>query len=322
MAFGLSSLALGIVVGILMFHVLSKYASFLIDHMEESKIWWMASVVSGCFLALDAFIVPQKYETLFVNRVFQTFWLVNIMVTILELLLGLVFYHIVKTMLHSSELQLKNNLLEMQESAYLKQQRYIEENARIRHDFKHTIRTLRVLAENGDPEAIRQFIDEYAGEIPEKEIVSYCEDNALNALLNYYVSSAESAGIEVDFRLEMPSREALGLSDTELCSVIGNLLENAIHAASDQEEGNRYLRLTTRIMNGKEFFITVVNSFSGKVKRHGTHYLTTKKTGSGIGLRSVSSIAQFHGGSANFHHEENEFISDVYLPLVGEQTSS
>ncbi|MCR5024691.1 MAG: hypothetical protein K6A90_10220 [Lachnospiraceae bacterium] len=44
----------------------------------------------------------------------------------------------------------KTRMLEIQESFYQAQMRYIDESARVRHDFKHTIATLDDLSVKGD----------------------------------------------------------------------------------------------------------------------------------------------------------------------------
>jgi sensor histidine kinase regulating citrate/malate metabolism len=278
------------------------------------------------FIFLEVFTTPYKYETLFVNRVFGSFAVVNGSVLILEMLLGTIYYHIVKNLLHSSELQIRSNLLEMQESAFEKQQRYMDENARIRHDFKHTLRSLHIMAEENDIEQIRKVLDEYVSTLPEKEIINYCNHYALNAMLNYYAANAASRDCEINFRIDLPSQGRLPLSDTELCSVIGNILDNAVHAVENQTEGEKRIDLTTRVMNDKDLYITAVNTFDGNVKRRNYRYMTTKKRGSGIGLRSIASIIELHGGMSEFHHEGTLFYSDIFLPLTnaastGEETA-
>ena len=315
LAFGLSSLGFSIVICLSLFHLLRKYASFLIDHMNENPIWWITVVISMIFLTMELFIVPLKYETLYVNRIISVFLMLNALAFSMELLLGTIFYHIVKSLLNLADLRVRNSILEMQEKAFLKQQRYIEENARIRHDFKHTLRSILMMAENKDMEGISSFLEEYVKTIPEKEIINYSANNALNAVLNYYATDAANRKIDVTFRIEEPDPEKLPLSGTELCSMIGNMLENAVSAAAAQDSDNRYISLSTRIVNGNEFYITVINSFDGQTKMKNGHYLTTKKSGSGIGLRSITSTAELHRGMANFHHEGNEFYSDIVIPL-------
>ena len=43
--------------------------------------------------------------------------------------------------------------------------------------------------------------------------------------------------------------------------------------------------------------------------------LSTRSGGSGLGLKSIASIAEKYGGIARFYHEGNEFCSDVMIPI-------
>ena len=297
---------------ILLFHLLSKYASYLIDQMQESSIWWKTVMISGLFLILNITITPRKYETLYVNNVFAVFIILQVIIFTLELLLGAIFYRMVKDLLALSELKVQNNLAEMQEKAFEKQQRYIEESSRVRHDFKHTIRSIKVMAENGDLEELNRYLDEYVSTFPESAVQIYCKNSALNALLNHYRNQATSHKINIRYNIELPKR--LVLSNIELCSIVGNILENAIHAASAQKEGERYIRLTLHVENEKDFYIVAVNSFDGNPVMKNGSYMSTDKSRSGIGLLSITSAVEKHGGFANFHHEGTEFYTDIMVP--------
>jgi len=314
--FGLFCIGLSIVGSILLFHLLSKYASLLIDNMQEITIWWITLPISGLFLFVNLFMAPMKYETLYVNNIFRVYWLLQFMILFLEILLGTIFFHIVKSLMSLADLRIKTSVLEMQEQTFEKQQRYMEENARIRHDFKHTIRSLHMLAEEGNIEEIRKYLDEYISMLPENEVRIYCKISALNAVLNYYRNQANANKIETDFRIELPEAGRLDLENPELCSIIGNILENAVRAASAQEEGDRYIRLTTRVERNRQFYIVAVNSFDGHPLQVNGLYFSTRKKKSGVGLRSIATIVELHDGIANFHHEGNEFFTDIMIPLL------
>ncbi len=318
LVFGLTNLGLTLLGTILLFHLLSKYASLLIDHMQEIGIWWTTLSISGIFLLVNLYMAPNKYETLYVNNVFRVYLILQFMILFLEILLGIIFYNIVNSLLTLADLRVRSSMLEMQEQTFEKQQRYMEENARIRHDFKHTIRSLHMLAEEGNLPEIKEYLDEYIANLPENEVRIYCKITALNAMLNYYRNQATANHIETDFRIELPTMERLGMGNPELCSIIGNILENAIRAASAQTEGDRYIRLTTRVERNRQFYIVAVNSFDGKPHQVNGLYFSTRKKKGGIGLRSIATTVALHDGIADFHHEGTEFFTDIMIPLLPE----
>lgn len=314
--FGFFRSLFSLIVLILFYRLFRKYYSFLVEQMQNPIVWWIRGLISAILLLVNFSMAPQQYRTLFVNNIFRVFLSLQAVIFTLEILISVIFYHILKNLIHLSELRVRNNLMEMQEKAYEKQQRYMEENARIRHDFKHTIRTIKVMAENGELEELNGYLNEYVKTIPENEIRNYCANTSLNALLNHYGAMAEKRGIETELRIELPPPEKMPLSNTELCSVVGNVLENAINAGTAQEEGEIYIRLSLRVEKNNAFYIVAVNSFNGNpIKRNG-RYLSTGKKRSGIGLRSITSTVEQHGGVAYFHHKGKEFFTDIMVPLA------
>ena len=303
------------------FYAMRKYLGFLVDRMADPKVWLIRSLISGLLFIINVSMEPLKYETLYVNNIMRVFLSLQFLIMILELLIGIIFYYILNGLISLSELRAQTNLMEMQEKAYEKQQRYMEDNARIRHDFKHTIRSIKMMADNEEYDDLKKFLDEYVKTIPENEIRIYCKNSALNALLNHYRIQAQGENIDIRYNIELPSAERMGLSNTELCNMIGNILENAINAGKEMTEGDRYIRLTLRVERNKDFYIVAVNSFNGNALQKNGQYLSTGKKRSGVGLRSITSTVEQHGGIVNFHHEGTEFYSDIMIPLVKEEAN-
>ena len=207
----------------------------------------------------------------------------------------------------------KNRMLEIQESFYQAQMRYIDEGARMRHDFKHTIATLDDLSVKGDLQAIRDYLNQYKSLQPEREAMSFCRNVPVNAILNYYAHLSEEMNIAMDLEIDMPNEP--GIPDVELCSLLGNVLENAILACGDVPEPERSIDLAVRIKGGSNLIIVCTNSFDGNPRIKDGKYLSTRRGGSGLGLKSIASTAAKYGGIARFHHEDREFYSDVMIPI-------
>ena len=318
--FSLFRLGFSLIFMLAYFHVLKKYLGYLVDHMTDAKVWVIRSLISGLLFIVNVSMEPLKYETLYVNHVLRVFLSLQFVILVLEILIGTIFYYILNDLISLSELRAQTSLMEMQEKAYEKQQRYMEDNARIRHDFKHTIRSIKMMADNGEYDDLKQFLDEYVKTIPENEIRIYCKNSALNALLNHYRIQAQGENIDIRYNVELPPADRMGLTNTELCNMIGNILENAINAGKEMAEGDRYIRLTLRVERNKDFYIVAVNSFNGEAVQKNGQYLSTGKKRSGVGLRSIASTVEQHGGIVNFHHEGTEFYTDIMIPLTKEET--
>ena len=200
----------------------------------------------------------------------------------------------------------------MQESQFISQQRYMEESARARHDFRQNIRTIWELYEAGDYASLGEFLKKYIEDLPQNEVTYFCSDHAVNALLNYYSGMAARQQIEMDIDAEAFDTR-LSVLDVDLCRLIGNLLENAIYACRDMENG--WIQFSARILHGNALYIFTTNSYSGEIRKSNGKYLSTRKGGKGIGLASIEAIAHQYGGTAEFSHEGGIFQANVQIPL-------
>ena len=296
---------------LVLYYPASHQATTIIDKVDSPRVYVASIPVWGVFLVFNLLVSPRKYETIHVNHMPIAFWGTMLLFLILLFLLCILFYYIVSDLMDKAEMQEKTRMLEMQESSYRAQKRYIEENAKVRHDFKHVIATLDELTKEGDIAAIRSYLDEYIALQPKKVIQDFCKNPAVNAVLNHYLQRARSYEIKVDWEIDMP--EELKVTDVDICSIIGNILENAILACMEVEKKDRFIDFGIRAKKGGSIYIVVTNSFSGTVRMKDGDYMSTRINGHGIGLKSITSTAAKYGGSARFSHEGNEFYTDVIL---------
>ena len=301
----------------LLFYPFWRYGAWLVDSFDVRRVWYITLPVNAIFLTYNLFLVPRRYETMHVNKVFLSFWVSLSLMLALLLLLCVIFYFIVAGMLEHAEVKARNRVLEMQESQYLMQRRYMEETAKERHDFKQNVRTMQELAEAGDYAALREYLAAFGASLPSNELARFCDNRPVNALLNYFALSAKRDGIALRVAATLP--EAVGVSEVDLCGVIGNLLENASLACLELPEGDRWIRFTAEVRARSAVCIVVSNHFSGKVRQKDGRYLSTRHRGDGIGLASVAATAERCGGVANFRHEGDVFHSEVVLMMESDQ---
>ena len=144
---------------------------------------------------------------------------------------------------------------------------------------------------------------------PEK----YCDNVVVGAALGFYIQTAREEGVKIRVRVQVPATNR-DISDASLCVIFGNLLENAIEACR-LVKGERFIKLSARV-NGEMLFITMDNcSPGGSVQKSGGLFASGKGAGRGLGLSSVCSIAERHGGSARFRDENGVFQSEVCVRL-------
>ena len=61
--------------------------------------------------------------------------------------------------------------------------------------------------------------------------------------------------------------------------------------------------------------ITIDNGFDGNVNKKRDHYLSTKVSHTGYGLRSIRHICDTHGGNCSFSHDTDCFHSSAVIAI-------
>ncbi len=185
----------------------------------------------------------------------------------------------------------------------------------LRHDMKHHMNELKLLANKYGAVEIQDYIDrmEYFIHNP-KEIVS-SGNVEIDSVLNYMLQKAKAELGTVSVKVILPEEIKHSF---DLNILIGNLLENAIEAArmTDTKYLNVYIALQKGVLK-----IQIDNSFvtgiiSEKEERDGSKiFLTTKKRKEqhGIGLKSVKKIAESYNGNMDIQTKGDIFSVKLML---------
>lgn len=183
------------------------------------------------------------------------------------------------------------------------------------HDINSYFNSFRHLAVTGDNNKIIEIIDELKGKIDEETSgVIYCGSPVLNAVLLERISKAKEYGIVLSIFVEKYIKTDF-LSDADMISMFGNLLDNALEASFKCDTGNR--KVNVKLFMGTSFFLMfhIENSFSVSAKRDGTRLLSTKddKKPHGLGIGIVSNLAEKYGGSLTLEEKGDIFITTLAI---------
>ncbi|MBR4928734.1 MAG: hypothetical protein IKZ63_04455, partial [Oscillospiraceae bacterium] len=178
-------------------HLLRRKGVRLIDRIDEPSVWYSTIPMSVVCIFMSMVMTPDDYSILFLNRSIGTY-LAAVFLLVLEFItFTFAFYQICTSLQYSARAEERARMLEMQKSQFDAQQRYMEESAAVRHDFRQTMYTLRGLLQNKDYDSLNQYFDDFYGSLPENEVTRFCLNQPLNALLNYYAGNAHDAGIDL-----------------------------------------------------------------------------------------------------------------------------
>lgn len=137
----------------------------------------------------------------------------------------------------------------------------------------------------------------------------------VDAILNNKNELARDYGIEMTFSGVVPQE---GIENDDLCTVVGNLIDNAIDGARRAAE-KKTIRVKGSVRSGF-FTISVKNAVAEKVEIKNNKLKTTKADARrhGIGLKNVAAVAKKYHGAVVFSCDNAEFTADVTFHIEEE----
>ena len=181
---------------------------------------------------------------------------------------------------------------------------------KLRHDMKHNMTVIRSLVEEHDDQKLKAYLDQYAEQF--HALISFIHTNhvSVDAIINTKLTYAQENGIEVVCRIDsnLPP-----LRDIDYCTLLGNLLDNAIEASL-----NNLLQpeiVLEMHCENEQLLIQIKNRIDTSVLTSNPKLKTSKqiKSEHGFGIRSVQEIAAYYDGSVDFYEDGGYFIVAVCL---------
>ena len=183
-----------------------------------------------------------------------------------------------------------------------------------RHDYKNHIQTMKVLAEKGDLEAIKEYLNKLEDDLATVDTVVKTGNAMADAILNSKISLAKSKGITVKVDAHVPVK--LKMSELDLCVILGNLFDNAIEASLPLPEEERLIRVYM-VMKNTQLYISFTNFTAAKKQiKQSNLFKTTKGDGHGFGLIRIDSIIERLDGYLSRNSEDGAFTTEILLPQI------
>lgn len=183
-----------------------------------------------------------------------------------------------------------------------------------RHDYRNHIQTLKALADKGDLDAIKLYLDKLDDDLTTVDTVVKTGNAMTDAILNSKITLAKSKGIKVKVDANVPVK--LKMSELDLCVILGNLFDNAIEASLSLPEEERLIRVYM-VMKNTQLYISFTNlTASKKQMKKANLFATTKGDGHGFGLIRIDSIIEKLDGYLSRNSEDGAFTTEILIPQV------
>ena len=183
-----------------------------------------------------------------------------------------------------------------------------------RHDYRNHIQMMKVLAANGDMDALKVYLDELDTDLNTVDTVVKTGNPMADAILNSKISLARSRNIPTQVDAHIPVK--LKMSELDLCCIIGNLFDNAMEASMALPEEKRMIRVYMD-MKGTQLYISFTNfTAAKKLSKVGKGFKTSKGEGHGFGLVRVDDIVSRYDGYLSRNSEDGAFTTEILIPQV------
>lgn len=182
-----------------------------------------------------------------------------------------------------------------------------------RHEIKNNYFYIQTLLAEEKYDELAHYLQEIIGERLESLGSISTGNTMMDYLLNKKIDLAHKYHIKTYTEVLVP--EKLNVNDDLLCTILLNLLDNAIEAS--RKETNPDIHIAIRCTNG---YLTckISNKSQTNVLLENPNFITTKKDtkNHGLGMKIVKDAIKKANGMFHASMEENYFSVTVMLPLI------
>lgn len=183
---------------------------------------------------------------------------------------------------------------------------------KIRHDIKNQLSAVYFMLSKNETQEAMNLISKSCSVVNGIETYVRTDSAVANSIINSKLSAAAALGIKVSC---ITVSDFTGISETDLCDLLSNSLENAVTACKNMPiDANRFIYLEIGKENNIYTFL-IKNSMHCSVLNINPQLKTTKsdKQNHGLGTAIIKDIACKYNGRYDFYEIDNTFCCSVIL---------
>ncbi|MCR5526390.1 MAG: GHKL domain-containing protein [Lachnospiraceae bacterium] len=180
------------------------------------------------------------------------------------------------------------------------------------HDLKHQITGLRYETDN---DKRKEWLDQLEKELDDNHIVDRTGNQVLDTMLGAKIFQASKNQIRITCVADGKLLSFMHVTD--ICTIFGNALDNAIeNAVLIEDPEKRMIHVTVSAQKGF-VLINISNYFEGKIEmKNNSLPKTTKhdRSNHGFGLKSIGYAVEKYNGTMSVSAENNWFELKILMP--------
>ena len=221
------------------------------------------------------------------------------------------FYYRLRQIRQEQEtVALQNKLLEKN---YQVAKESYESNARLYHDMGNHFSIIQSYLAAGKIDEAKVYLDRLGKNRAAYSVEQFTGIEAVDYILSQKAELARQKNVETSIHAEYP--KDCNIDPIDLCTILTNLLDNAIEACEKlSETSTKKLSITIRRIN-QFIIIQIANSCMEKPVIIKGNFVTSKmdKRYHGWGMKNIKSAAEKYHGTMEYEYSENVFTVSVML---------
>lgn len=233
---------------------------------------------------------------------------INISFSLIVTITIIVF--VICILLNNAKIRNENDFLvqidTMSEQYYKEAAKLLEKNHQLFHDIKNHFIVIKKYAEIENNIELCKYMEEISSDLFKESIYTWSGNKVLDLILNQKKNIAEYKNI--DFHIMIDFFQCFPFSDSEICSLFGNLLDNAIEACERMKNSKKWVEVKINRKN-QLLFIEISNSIDKEPLVINGKLITSKDNNSmhGYGVKNIERIVKKYDGTISYQIEENRF---------------
>ncbi len=277
--------------------------------LHEKKhygIYFSAAAVFSCYILsyFSLFLVgnPTNISRMF-PVIFSLFFII-IAVCLTS------YQKIVLTLKTNADQEILITRYEAERAYYEDVEKSLNDISSLRHDFRNHLLVLDSYAQKGDLENLKTYIAKLNKGLTDIKLIK-SQSSLVSAILNAKSNVCCEKKILFTAKCTFPY---ISISDFHLITILGNLLDNAITAASKISDGQIILSIR-QVDSYLE--ICCENNHAEKIRKKNEQFLTTKEGDHifhGIGIKNIKKSVNELNGTIDIKYTDNTFTVNVFVP--------
>ena len=282
--------------------------------VEDISYLPMASILLIIVASTLGVILPSAAGSMEVGRAFSV--MVAGSFLFLELFSYYLLYILSSSVKSNMEMQAAVHKDKMDEELLQSFHDNLEEMHMVRHEIRNHMAYIRFLLSQEEYDKLFDYTNSVLGEAEVLFRTVASGNDVVDAVVNHEIQKAAKQGIRVETNIVVPPQ--LPFPEKDFCSVLSNLLDNAIEAAAQSGVENPVIGVSIRPQQDY-LFLRVTNPVKEAVRGRAVSLVTTKENASfhGYGTKIIRRIVESYDGTFNCDIRDGRFVADVMMAMRG-----